>query len=46
LITDWYNCKDPHDPNERLRRQVVSDMDFEAQYQDALATLRMFGVLQ
>lgn len=46
LITDWYNCTDPNDLAGRLRRQVVSGMDYEAQYQDALATLYMFGVLQ
>jgi hypothetical protein len=46
LITDWYNSTDPNDSNGRLRRQVVSDMDYDAQYQDALTTLQMFGVLQ
>lgn len=46
LITDWYNGVDPNDPKGRRRREVVSDMDYDAQYQDALATLRRFGVLQ
>ena len=46
LITDWYNSTDPNDPRRRRRREVVSEMDYDAQYQDALATLRMFGVLQ
>ena len=32
------------DPNERRRRVVVSDMDRDAQYADALATLRLFEV--
>lgn len=45
LITDWYNSADPDDTRRR-RREVVADMDFEAQYEDALETLRMFGVLQ
>ena len=45
LITDWYNCTD-QGTSGRLRRQVVSGMDYEAQYQDALTTLEMFGVLQ
>ena len=46
LITDYYNSIDPNDPLRRLRRQVVADMDFEAQREEALATLRRFGVLQ
>ena len=46
LITDWYNSKDPKDPRGRLRREVVGEMNYDAQYQDALTTLRMFGVLQ
>jgi hypothetical protein len=46
LITDYYNSIDPNDPLSRLRRQVVAEMDFDAQLEDALATLRMFGVLQ
>jgi len=46
LITDYYNSTDPNDPSGRLRRQVVSEMSYDAQYADALATLRMFGVLQ
>ncbi len=46
LITDWYNSTDPDDTRGRRRREVVSEMDYDAQYQDALATLRMFGVLQ
>jgi hypothetical protein len=46
LITDYYNSIDPNDPLSRLRRQVVAKMDFDAQLEDALATLRMFGVLQ
>ena len=46
LITDWYNMTDPKDPRGRLRRQVVSDLDYDEQLQDALNTLRMFGVLQ
>lgn len=46
LISDWYNSTDPNDPKRRRRREVVSDMDYDAQYQDALATLSLFGVLQ
>jgi hypothetical protein len=46
LITAYYNSTDPTDPSGRLRRQVVSEMSYEAQYADALATLRKFGVLQ
>ncbi|HEY1941108.1 MAG TPA: hypothetical protein VGH40_03200 [Roseiarcus sp.] len=46
LITDYCNMTDLGDPNERRRRVVVSDMDRDAQYADALATLRLFGVLQ
>jgi hypothetical protein len=46
LITDYYNSVDPNDALGRLRRQVVADMDFEAQREEALATLRRFGVLQ
>ncbi len=46
LITAYYNSTDPTDPSGRLRRQVVSEMSYKAQYADALATLRMFGVLQ
>jgi hypothetical protein len=37
---------DPNDPLRRLRRQVVADMDFEAQREEAPTTLRRFGVLQ
>src|ERR1019366_7103476 len=46
LITDYYNSIDPNDPLRRLRRQVVAQMDFDAQLEEALATLTMFGVLQ
>lgn len=46
LITAYYNSIDPNDPVRRLRRQVVADMDFESQRDEALATLRRFGVLQ
>jgi hypothetical protein len=46
LITNWYNSKYPNDPLGRRRRELVSEMDYDAQYQDALTTLQMFGVLQ
>jgi hypothetical protein len=46
LITDYYNMTDPDDPSGRRRREVVSDLDYDAQYADALATLRKFGVLK
>jgi hypothetical protein len=31
---------------DRLHRQVVSDMDYDAQYAAGLLALQMFGVLQ
>jgi hypothetical protein len=46
LITDWYNSTDPNDPSGRRRRQVIAEQDYDAQYQDALTTLQMFGVLE
>jgi hypothetical protein len=46
LITDYYNSTDPNDTLRRRRRQVVAEMSFEAQREEALATLRRFGVLQ
>jgi hypothetical protein len=46
LISAYYNSIDPTDPLGRLRRQVVADMDFGAQREEALATLRRFGALQ
>ena len=46
LITAYYNGIDTNDPLRRLRRQVVADMDFGTQREEALATLRRFGVLQ
>jgi hypothetical protein len=46
LITDYYNMTDPSDSNGRHRRDVVSDMDYDEQYANALSTLTLFGVLQ
>ena len=45
IITDYYAMKYPDNPGRR-RREVVRDMDYDAQYADALRTLRLFGVLQ
>jgi hypothetical protein len=46
LISGYYNAKDEDDPDKRLRRQVVNDMDFNGQREAGLAALRKFGVLQ
>lgn len=46
LITAYYNSTDEDDPDERLHRQVVNDMDFNGQREAGLAALRKFGVLQ
>ena len=46
LISAYYNSVDQNDPLGRLRRQVVAGMDFAAQREEALATLRRFGVLR
>jgi len=44
LITAHYNSKDSD--TGRLRRQVASDMDYDAQYAAGLAALQLFGVLE
>ena len=46
LVTDYYNMTDPDDAKGRRRREVVSGMDYDEQYADALKTLILFGVLQ
>jgi hypothetical protein len=46
LISGYYSSSDYQDPDGRTRRQVVSDMDFDSQYEFGLQALRMFGVLQ
>ncbi len=46
LITAYYNSTDKDDPDERLHRQVVNDMDSNGQREAGLAALRKFGVLQ
>ncbi len=46
LITAYYNSTDKDDPDKRLHRQVVNDMDFNGQREAGLAALRKFGVLQ
>jgi hypothetical protein len=46
LITAFYNSEAADDPRRRLRRQVISAMDFDAQYQAGLAALQRYGVLQ
>jgi hypothetical protein len=46
LITGYYNSLVPTSNGSRFRRLVAGDLDFEAQYQDGLASLRLYGVLQ
>jgi hypothetical protein len=46
LITAYFNSGDPNDPAGRIRRRVVSEMDFEDQYQAGLRAMLLFGVLQ
>lgn len=46
IITDYYGMIDLNDTLKRRRRVVIRDLDYDAQYADALRTLRLFGVLQ
>jgi len=46
LITGYYNEKILTGTGYKLRRQIVGDLDFDAQYQDGLSILQLFGVLQ
>ena len=46
LITGYYNSVERDVGGYRLRRQIIGDFDFDTQYQDGLATLRLYGVLQ
>ncbi len=46
LITGYYNGTDDDDPQERNRRDVIGEDDFETQREEGLAALRKFGVLQ
>jgi len=46
LITAYYNEIDPGDPQERRRRDVIGEDEFETQREIGLAVLRKFGVLQ
>ncbi len=46
LITAYYNSTDNDDPDRRLRRRVISAMDYDAQYEAGLQAMQMFGVLQ
>lgn len=41
-----YSEKDPEDAKGRTRREVVKEMDFEAQRQEGLQRLRQYGVLK
>ena len=45
-ITADYNSRDKDDPLGRLRRDVVNEMDFNAQRAAAMAKLREYGILQ
>jgi hypothetical protein len=46
LVTAWYNEKDPDDPEERLRRDVISEKSFDEQREIGLKLLRDVGVLK
>jgi hypothetical protein len=45
-ITGYFNEIDGDDPQERRRRIVIGEDDFETQREKGLAALRKFGVLQ
>ena len=45
-VTGYYNGKDDDDDLERLRRQVVDELDFAAQRAAGLEALRRYGVLK
>ena len=46
LITGYYNEIDHDDPQERRRRDVIGEDNFDTQRDKGLAVLRKFGVLQ
>lgn len=46
LVTAYHNSTDYDDAERRLRRRVVSALDYEAQYDAGLEALRKYGVLQ
>ena len=46
LITGYFNGEDQDDGLGRIRRRVVSEMDFESQFQAGLDAMRLFGVLE
>jgi len=45
-ITGYYNSKDDDDPQRRLHRRVVNELDFAGQREAGLAALREYGVLK
>ncbi len=46
LITGYFNGEDPDDPAGWIRRRVVSEMDFDDQFEAGLSAMRLLGVLQ
>jgi hypothetical protein len=45
-ITNDYNSTDDEDPQDRRRRDVVNEMDFDAQREEGLKKLREYKVLK
>ena len=46
LITGYYNSLEKDDPQGRLHRQVISEMDFASQREAGLQAMRRYGVLK